>query len=86
MAVEAVKAVEAALMAVKAGGSPSRSDGRGRIGVREETEGEREGPQGRAFQPDSTTLPSDRHSITPSSATAPLGPDVPQYFVPLTVR
>ena len=47
MAVMAVEAVEAALMAVKAGGSPSRPDGRGRIGVREEKEGEREGPGAR---------------------------------------
>ena len=42
--------------------------------------------QVRAFQPGKTLKPSDRHSMTPSSATAPLGPEVPQYFVPLTVR
>ena len=82
MAVKAVKAVEAA---VKAGGSPSRSDGRGRRASERRKKGS-ERDQGRAFQPGPTLELSDRHSITPSSATAPLGPDVPQYFLPLTVR
>ena len=79
MAVVAVKAVELAVMAVmavmavEAARSPSRSDGRGRIGVREEKKGEREGPGAR--------LPARL-----DYATAPLGPEVPQYFTPLTVR
>ena len=85
MAVKAVKAVKAAELAVKAAGSPSRSDGRGRRASERRKKGS-ERDQGRAFQPDSTTPPSDRHSMTPSSATAPLGPEVPQYFTPLTVR
>ena len=85
MAVMAVKAVEAALVAVKAAGAPSRSDGRGRRASERRKKGS-ERDQGRAFQPDLTSWASDRHSMTPSSATAPLGPEVPQYFVPLTVR
>ena len=73
------------VMAVKAAGSPSRSDGRGRRASERRRKGS-ERDQGHAFQPDLTMELSDRHSMTPSSATVPLGPEVPQYFVPLTVR
>ena len=39
-AMEAAKAVKAAPLAVKAAGSPSRSDGKREEGIREEKEGE----------------------------------------------
>ena len=50
-------------------------------------------PSIRAFQtdpglsePTPGKVPSDFHSMTPSSGTTPCGPEVPQYFTPLTVR
>jgi len=37
-------------------------------------------------EPTPGKVPSDFHSMTPSSGTTPCGPEVPQYFTPLTVR
>ena len=85
LAVKAVKAAVTAVMAVMAVMAASRPDGRGRRASERRRKGS-ERHQGHTFQPDLTTMPSDRHSMTPSSATAPLGPEVPQYVMPLTVR
>jgi len=38
------------------------------------------------FQPGLVTEPSETHVMVPSDGTTPAGPEVPQYFSPLTVR
>jgi len=81
----AAKAVKAAMAVAKAAEPPSRSDGRGRRGIRDVKQRDVREP-GRAFQPRPEDQLSEDHSMTPSSATTPFGPEKPQYFTPFTVR